>query len=151
MRSLLWILFFGVVTFLFLACGDTSLESYKPKDQDESDIIALLKKYKSAINNDDKQQFLSCFHNDSKFMNPTGDMIAKDELSKKLSVWLPKWDTVDISKIKIELKKNTAKVEVKEKIHFHGHETLGLNKLGLTFFDLVRENNEWLILELSKI
>jgi len=139
------------MTLLLIACGDDSLESYTPKDQNESEIKTLLSKYKSAIDNDDEQNFLSCFHKDSKFMNPTGDMIAKDELSQKLPVWLSKWDKVDISKIKIELKEDTAKVEVKEKIHFHGHETLGLNKLGLTFFELVRENDNWFIVELSKI
>ena len=79
MRSSLWKVVLRAVTFLLVACGDASLESYKPKDQDEADIISLLKKYKNAINNDDKQKLLSCFHNDSKFMNPTGDMIVKDD------------------------------------------------------------------------
>ena len=135
--------------FLICACGDNTLAGYKPKNRNEADIIALLKTYKSAIDSDDKIRFLSCFHNDCTFMISTGGSIDKAGLSKILPEWLRKWDTVDISDIHIDLKENSATVKVKEKIHFHGHETLGLNKKGLTYFNLVREKDQWLIVKLS--
>ena len=147
MKNIMYVVFAFAVLLLF-SCSDSTLEGYKPKNQNEVDIITLLKKYKRAIDNDDKNQFLSCFHNDCKFYISTGGSIDKDGLSKKLSEWLRKWNTVDISNIKIDLKDNSAKVKAKEKINFHGHETLGLNKMGVTYYELVREKNEWLILQL---
>ena len=149
MKSIRWISALCAVIFLIAACGDASLEGYKPKDQAEADIKALLVKYKTAIDNDDMVKLLSCFHENCKFMNPTGKMITKKEQSKELPHWLHKWDQVDISKVQIELNENSASVTVKEKFHFHGHQTLGLNKMGLTDFELTRENGEWTILELS--
>ena len=150
MRSMLWIGLMGTLIFLLTACGDASLEGYLPKDQNEAGIKALLLKYKYAIDNDDMDNLLSCFDKNCKYMHPTGKMITKLELMKELPDWLRRWDRVDISKVQIDLKEDTASVTVKEKIHFHGHELLGMNLKGITYFELMRENDDWYILDLTR-
>ena len=110
----------------------------------------MLLKYRSAIEKDDIPQFLSCFHKDCKYVVPRGNL-TKDDLSKQLTVWIPKWETVEISDIKITVKQNSASVKTKEEIiSSYTHEFLGLNNMGFTYFDLIRENDEWLIVRLSR-
>ena len=142
---------FTFTILLFFACGDTTLEGYKPKDQNEADIKALLVKYKDAIESDNIPQFLSCFSKDGRFEILYGRLLTKDELSDELPLFFSKWATVDISHIKFSVKDATAQVKVREKVNrTSGHENLGLNKQGFTYFDLIRENNEWLIVKTSK-
>jgi hypothetical protein len=140
----------------------TPITKYRPKSADEDAITQIFLKYITSRNNHDKNRFLSTLHDDCKYM-VTKDVIAtKDELKTMLpELWMQNedgnaafgrciawecwhenyYEKVMLINPKFQILKDRAHVEFK---------IVSGIFMDDNYFDLVKENNGWLISQFSR-
>jgi hypothetical protein len=134
-------LFIGIIIsalLLFNSC-DTPLNEYKPKSDDEKQIIALLNTYADARNKGDLNRLQSTFQDNGVYISNDGIKVPKAEIVKTESEWWVSGGKFEVlnPEIKINSKDATALATEKHGTHF---KTAGL-------YTLVKENGNWLIMK----
>lgn len=80
-----------IVLMLFASvissCGDASITTYTPKNQDEGEIISLLIQYHDAKNRFDLEKLLSCLDDQGEFSFECGLMVSKTKLKNLLPIF----------------------------------------------------------------
>jgi len=116
----------------------TPIEEYQTKNQDEKQIIDLLKRFTELANTGNTEQILTLFHENGVLVTGRGNVPLSRE---KMSKWKQEdWLSDGLRKFynpEITINGNEAKVMVQAK--FGNYKTPKL-------FTLVKENNEWLIM-----
>ena len=116
----------------------TPIEEYQAKNNDEKDIIDLLKRFTELANTGNTEQILTLFHENGVLVTGRGNIALSRE---KMSKWKQEdWLSDGLRKFynpEITINGNEAKVMVQAK--FGNYKTPKL-------FTLVKENNEWLIM-----
>jgi len=126
-------------SYLIVCSCSTPIEEYQAKNNDEKDIIDLLKRYTEIINKGNTEQILTLFHENGVYVTGRGNVALSRE---KMTEWKPE-DWLYDGKRKfynpeITLNGNEAKVMVHAKF---GKYTTAI------IFTLVKENDKWLIMQ----
>ena len=70
--------------FIVSSCSDVPINEYQPKNQKETEIVALLKKFLEAKNQYDLDKYLSTLHEEGMFQFRGGIMISKKDVARRL-------------------------------------------------------------------
>jgi len=148
-------IFITSILFIFLlligdmgfSADQTNLKDYKPKSPDEEAIVSLLNKWRDTWESGNVQGILNMLHDDAKIMyggGPTPKQIATKEEAKTA---LPG----DMAAACCGLKLVTPKIDVsgkeaKVEILFVLTEGYHMQYNWPFTFNLVKENNRWLIM-----
>ena len=116
-------LFIGIIIsalLLFNSC-DTPLNEYKPKSDDEKQIIALLNTYADARNKGDLNRLQSAFQDNGVYISNDGIKVPKAEIVKTESEWWVSGGKFEVlnPEIKINSKDATALATEKHGTHFN--------------------------------
>ena len=150
------VVFLLILAFVFVSCGDSSLVEYKPKSQEESEIISLLIEYKEAKYQFEIEKLLPLLHDRGEFTFQCGQMVSKARLKEMLPEFWAKLRSGDTAIIplvhecingdyyesgafnnpEIEVNDDTALANVLF--------TNGVCRVRL-YFSMRRENDRWLI------
>jgi hypothetical protein len=123
---------------IFISC-DTPFEKYKPKNEDEKQIIALLDGYCAARNSADLKKLHSSFHDNGVYISGDGGQFTKEKiLEMNPKDWLD--HKVELYNPEIKINGDKAQVITLAK-YFSG--TYKVTQ----YYDLVNENNQWLIIK----
>ncbi len=159
--------FITIVTLLLvsitaMAFWRTPITKYTPKSDAEAAITKIFVKYITSRNNRDASTFLSTLHKDCKYMVTKDFMATKDELRTLLpELWMQNddnnaafgrcmaWEcwhenyykTVMLINPKFQISIDRAYVEFK---------IVSGIFMDDNYFDLVKENNDWLISQFSR-
>ena len=159
--------FITIVTLLLvsitaMAFWRTPITKYTPKSDAEAAITKIFVKYITSRNNRDASTFLSTLHQDCKYMVTKDFMATKDELRTLLpELWMQNddnnaafgrcmaWEcwhenyykTVMLINPKFQISIDRAYVEFK---------IVSGIFMDDNYFDLVKENNDWLISQFSR-
>lgn len=123
---------------LFNSC-DTPLNEYKPKSDDEKQIIALLNTYADARNKGDLNRLQSTFQDNGVYISNDGIKVPKAEIVKTESEWWVSGGKFELLNPEIKINSKDATVLATEKHGTH-FKTAGL-------YTLVKENGNWLIMK----
>ena len=137
------ILYVSVVLsfILLLNSCDSSLNSYKPKNEEERQIISLLITFSDACNKGDLTKIKSVFHENGVYNGVRGGQVTKSQITETD----PKWWTL-AGKIQIknpEFKINEEEAEVLVKVKHGAH----FSKYSV--FNLKKSGDQWLIMEVE--
>jgi hypothetical protein len=124
--------------FLFNSC-DIPLNEYKPKSDDEKQIIALLNTYADARNKGDLNLLQSTFQDNGVYISNDGIKVPKAEIVKTESEWWVSGGKFELLNPEIKINSKDATVLATEKHGTH-FKTAGL-------YTLVKENGNWLIMK----
>lgn len=124
--------------FLFNSC-DIPLNEYKPKSDDEKQIIALLNTYADARNKGDLNRLQSAFQDNGVYISNDGIKVPKAEIVKTESEWWVSGGKFELLNPEIKINSKDATVLATEKHGTH-FKTAGL-------YTLVKENGNWLIMK----
>jgi hypothetical protein len=124
--------------FLFNSC-DIPLNEYKPKSDDEKQIIALLNTYADARNKGDLNRLQSTFQDNGVYLSNDGIKVPKAEIVKTESEWWVSGGKFELLNPEIKINSKDATVLATEKHGTH-FKTAGL-------YTLVKENGNWLIMK----
>jgi len=147
-RRLIFITTILSIFLLLIGCAaQTNLKDYEPKSPDEEAIVSLLNKWKETWESGNLQGILDMLHDDAKIMyggGPTPKRIATKEEAKKA---LPG----DIAAFCCGLKLGTPKIDASGKeanveILIVVTEGWHMQYKWPYTFNLVKENNRWLIM-----
>ena len=130
---------FIISALLFFNSCDTPLNDYKPKSEDEKQIIVLLNTYLDARNEGDLSRLQSTFHDNGVYISNDGIKVPKAEIVKTESEWWVSGGKVELLNPEIKIKGKDATVLATEKHGTH-FKTAGL-------YTLVKENGNWLIVK----
>jgi hypothetical protein len=123
---------------LFNSC-DIPLNEYKPKSDDEKQIIALLNTYADARNKGDLNRLQSTFQDNGVYISNDGIKVPKAEIVKTESEWWVSGGKFELLNPEIKINSKDATVLATEKHGTH-FKTAGL-------YTLVKENGNWLIMK----
>ncbi|MGA9537968.1 MAG: nuclear transport factor 2 family protein [Desulfobacterales bacterium] len=123
---------------LFNSC-DIPLNEYKPKSDDEKQIIALLNTYADARNKGDLNLLQSTFQDNGVYISNDGIKVPKAEIVKTESEWWVSGGKFELLNPEIKINSKDATVLATEKHGTH-FKTAGL-------YTLVKENGNWLIMK----
>jgi hypothetical protein len=123
---------------LFNSC-DIPLNEYKPKSDDEKQIIALLNTYADARNKGDLNRLQSAFQDNGVYISNDGIKVPKAEIVKTESEWWVSGGKFELLNPEIKINSKDATVLATEKHGTH-FKTAGL-------YTLVKENGNWLIMK----
>ena len=73
-----------ILHIFIVACSNTPLKDYEPKDPEEAAITALLIQYQDARTHFDLNRYLSCLHDQGVYHHASSIMVSKQELSDLL-------------------------------------------------------------------
>ena len=124
------------IVLLFISC-DTPINEYKPKSDDEKQIIALLNTYVEARNKKDLQAMQATFTKDGIYYGGTGAVIKASEIPTSDPEWWAMYGNLKLYDPKITINGNEAKIAL---VTLYG--TAGRFEAAYT---LVKENGNWLI------
>ena len=151
-----------LVSITAMAFWRTPITKYTPKSDAEASITKIFVKYITSRNNRDASTFLSTLHKDCKYMVTKDFMATKDELRTLLpELWMQNddnnaafgrcmaWEcwhenyykTVMLINPKFQISIDRAYVEFK---------IVSGIFMDDNYFDLVKENNDWLISQFSR-
>ncbi len=151
-----------LLSFAVLSFWRTPITQYKPKNDDERALTQVFIKYITSRNNRDASTFLSTLHKDCKYMVTKDFTATKDELETLLpELWMQNddnnaafgrcmaWEcwhenyyrTVMLINPKFRISKDRAYVEFK---------IVSGIFMDDNYFDLVKEDNDWLISQFSR-
>jgi hypothetical protein len=136
MRNSLFALVTISLIILFNSC-DTPINEYKPKSDDEKQIIALLNTYVEARNKKDLQAMQATFTKDAIYYGGTGAVIKASEIPTSDPEWWAMYGNLKLYDPKITINGNEAKIAL---VTLYG--TAGRFEAAYT---LVKENGNWLI------
>ena len=137
MRRLLFVSSVLSVIWLFHSC-DSSLKSYKPKNEDEKQIVKLLDTFCDACNNGDLTMLQSIFHDGGVFNSVRGGKVTKGKMTEKNPEWFTMSGKIKLNNPKFIIGNDDATVTVQGK---HGaHYTTGHR------FTFTKVNGRWLII-----
>jgi hypothetical protein len=125
---------------LFNSC-DTPFKEYKPQNEDEKQVIALLDTYLDARNNGDPALLQSIFHDDGVYNSPRGGIFTKikiKEIDPKL--WV-QYGKVSFFDPEVTVNGDEGKVMVTEN-HGGTWETLRI-------FTFTKTDNKWLVMKVE--
>jgi len=116
----------------------TPIEEYQTKNEDEKQIIDLLKRYTKIINTGNTEKILTLFHENGVYVTGRGNVpLSREKMSKwKQEDWLSD-GLRSLYNPEINIDGNEAAVMVQAK--FGNYKTYKI-------FTLVKENDEWLIM-----
>ena len=138
MKRILFVVL-SLSSLLISTSCDTPIEKYKPKNEDEKQIIALLNTFCDACNSGDLAELQSIFHEEGIFNSVRGGKVTKSQMTEKEPEWFTISGKIKLKNPKITFGNNEARVTVQGK---HGtHYTTGHR------FTLAKENDRWLIME----
>ena len=138
MKKTFFIGLFLTTFLLFISC-DKPLNEYKPKSDDEKQIIALLNTYADARNKKDLKGLQATFTKDGIYYGGTGSVIKASEIATFDPEYWTLYGTLRLYDPKITINGNEAKLAV---VTLYG--TTGRFHAALT---LIKENGNWLIKE----
>ena len=126
--------------FLFLSCAGGSLQGYKPGSPEEETIKTLLLAYEEAWNNQDKRGLIILLHDD--FVIRVGKkriiIFSKNTYAFQIrDIWL-RYRYLSFGTPKIWKNNDRASVHLSMSID---------GRVITSMFRLIREDDEWLILE----
>jgi hypothetical protein len=130
---------FIISALLFFNSCDTPLNDYKPKSEDEKQIIVLLNTYLDARNKGDLNRLQSTFRDNGVYISNDGIKVPKAEIVKTESEWWVSAGKVELLNPEIKINGKDATVVATEKHGTH-YKTAGL-------YTLVKENGNWLIMK----
>ena len=138
MRNYLLISFLLTISFVYTAC-DTPLNEYKPKTDDEKNIIALLDEYTDARNNADLERLQATFHDGGVYISGSGGQFTKEKIMEtNPKDWLD--NKVKLYDPEFKINGNNAKVTMTAK--YGSWKTTHI-------YSLVNENDNWLIMRVE--
>ena len=137
-KKLFLVALFLFIPFTLSNAQSVKLKNYKAKNPDEAAIIELLQDYLEGWQKEDKQKILSCFHENSQYMDKRGKYITKKEMIEtNISDWTnSKWYDFYDPKIKIDGDKAVVNLVVAR--------SMGIRQANL---QMLRENQKWQILK----
>ena len=138
MKRALLIGFIISALLLFNSC-DTPLNEYKPKSDDEKQIIALLNTYLDARNKKDLAGIQATFTKDGIYYGGMGGEFKASEFLNTDPEWWTSYGELRLYDPKITIVGNEAKISL---VTLYG--TAGRFEAAYT---LVKENGNWLIKE----
>lgn len=148
--------FLIIIIMVVSSCCDAPIEEYKPKNQDEREILSLLTQYQDAKSHFDIERYLSSLHDKGLFTFQCGRMVEKAVLEEELPAF---WVDIQSGNAAVfpivhecingdyfksgEL--NNLQLEVNhEKAEATVLFTKGVCRVAL-YFSMLRENDRWLI------
>ena len=143
----LFIISFLLTVYIVLTACDTPLNEYKPKNDDEKQIVALLNDYQTARNSNDIEKLQSTFHDDGVYISRDGIEWSKSKMKETPEEWykakgsLEEIGKVELYNTKISVDGDKAKVFTEAnygKVYKWAHN-----------YTLVKENNDWLIMKME--
>jgi len=137
MKNILLIGLFLNIVLLFISC-DTPINEYKPKSDDEKQIIALLNTYVEARNSGNLKILRSTFNDDGVYISGRGREIKASEIVNTK----PEWWTSD-GEVKLydpEITINGNKASVMTTARYGTYKTAHI-------YTLINENGNWLIMK----
>lgn len=126
-----------LTTFLLFNSCDKPLNEYKPKSDDEKQIIALLNTYLDARNKKDLEGIQATFHKDGIYYKGLGGEIKASEIINSDPKWWTSYGELRLYDPEITIVGNEAKISL---VTLYG--TGGRFHAAYT---LVKENGNWLI------
>lgn len=129
--------FILAIFLLFIAC-DKPLNEYKPKNEDEKQIIAVLEDYLDARNSGDMQQLQSTFHEDGVYLSNDGIEVPRSKIAGMDPEWWVQGGKLKLLNPEIKLNGSEAEVLVKTKHGAHYQVT--------NYYTLTKVENKWLIM-----
>jgi Domain of unknown function (DUF4440) len=137
-RTLLSIFILSVV-LLFNSC-DTPLNEYKPKSDDEKQIIALLNAYLDARNNGDINRLASMFHEKGEYIAGIGATFTKKQIAESKPDWWIQFGTLKLLSPEFKINGNEATVNSTAKF--------GMALKSPHICTLIKENGNWCIMKI---
>ena len=138
MKNYLFIIGILLTICSIYSCS-TPIEEYQAKNNDEKEIIDLLKRFTELANTGNTEQILTLFHENGVYVTGRGNLaLSRDEMSK----WKPE-DWLYDGKRKFynpEITLNGNEAEVMVHAKFENYTTA-------IIFTLVKENYKWLIMK----
>ena len=132
------ILFINVILcsiLLFHSC-DTPLNEYKPKSDDEKQIVALLQNFADARNNEDVLAIQSTFNDNGKYIAGNGVEYTKNQIATSDPKWWTSYGKFAITDPDIKINGNEAQVSMNTWFGKARYQAA---------YNLVKENGQWLI------
>jgi hypothetical protein len=124
---------FILTTFLLFNSCDTPLNEYRPKSDDEKQIIALLNNYVDARNKKDLAGIQATFHKDGIYYKGMGGEIKASEIINSDPEWWTSYGGLRLYDPKITINGNAAKLAL---VTLYG--SVGRSEAAYT---LVKEND----------
>ena len=122
---------------LFNSC-DTPLTEYKPKNDDEKQIVDLLQRYTDARNNEDVIGIQSTFHDNGMYLSGSGPKYTKSELATTDPKWWTQMGKYKITDPDIKINGNDAQISM--------NTWYGKSRYQAAF-TLVKDDGKWLIMK----
>ena len=138
MKNSLFALVAISLIILFNSC-DTPINEYKPKSDDEKQIIAILNTHVDARNKKDLKGMQATFTKDGIYYRGTGAVINASEIATSDPEWWKMYGDLRLYDPKISINGNEAKLTL---VTLYG--TAGRFQAAYT---LEKENGNWLIKE----
>jgi hypothetical protein len=133
MKRIIFIGFLLSTVLLFFSCG-TSINEYKPKNENEKQIIALLSTYVDSCNNGDLKRLQATFHDGGIYNSVRGGQITSSEITQKDPEWFTIAGKIQLKNPEFKINGNQATVLVTAR---HGN-----HYKGASLFKLIKQNNQ---------
>jgi hypothetical protein len=140
MKRIIFIGFLLSTVLLFISC-ETSINEYKPKNEKEKQIIALLNTFVDSCNNGDLKRLQDTFHDGGIYNSVRGGQVTKSEITQKDPEWFTVAGKIELKNPEFEINGNLATILVTAR---HGN-----HYKGASLFTLVKEDNQWLIMKVE--
>jgi len=127
-----------LITFLLFNSCDTPLNEYKPKNEDEKQIIVLLNTHLDARNHGDLNILMSTFHDGGIYISGRGREIKASEIVDTKPEWWISDGEVKLSDPKITINGNEATVITTAR--YGTYKTAHV-------YSMINENGNWLIMK----
>ena len=135
MKPMISITLILLAVFMIISC-DTPLNEYKPKNDDEKQIVALLETFVEARNSQDLKTIRSIFHDDGIYFKGMGGEIKASEIESTDPEWWTSFGKFGITDPEININGNEAQIAM--------NTTYGKARFQ-AFYVMVKEENKWLI------
>lgn len=135
MKRIVFINVFLCSVLLFNSC-DTPLNEYKPKGDDEKQIIALLQNYTDARNNEDVIGIQSTFCDNGKYMAGNGVEYTKSQIGTSDPKWWTSYGKFGITDPVIKVNGDEAQVSMNTWFGKARYQAA---------YNLMKEDGRWLI------
>jgi hypothetical protein len=135
MKRILFATLVFSVFLVFNSC-DTPLKEYKPKNDDEKQIVALLQRFTDARNNEDVIGIQSTFHDNGEYIAGNGVEFTKSQIATSDPKWWTSYGKFGITDPDIKINNNEAQVSMNTwfgKARFQAA------------YNLIKEDGKWLI------
>jgi hypothetical protein len=139
MKKILLIALSLNIVLLFISC-DTPINEYKPKSDDEKQIIALLNTYVEARNSGNLKILRSTFHDNGIYISGRGREIKANKILDTKPEWWTSDGDVKLYEPKITINGNKASVMTTAK--YGSFSTAHI-------YTLINENGNWLIMKVE--